>query len=152
MSDAPRGASSAPALDQQAAAGLAGADGAFAFGPSFFLGQLGRFVRDHCPSPDEHLPHVQLKLADGETLDLCHVLGVSAKWVVLAVRDAGSHGHEMTTVIVPFGMVQGVRIRARRSEGDAVGFATTHQPTVISAETLVDAVFGLNPRERTAGR
>jgi len=36
---------------QEAAAACARADRACTFGPSFFLGHLGRFVRDHCPSP-----------------------------------------------------------------------------------------------------
>ena len=141
-----------PALtaEQQAAAALARADAGCAFGPAFFLGQLGRFVRDQCPAPEEHLPHVQLRLADGETLDLCHVVGVSSKWVVLAVREPGAHGHEMTTALVPFEMVQSVRIRAHHEAGVRVGFAQAQRPTVISAERLVDAAFRHPPDERTA--
>lgn len=142
MTDSERDVPLATTAEHEAMLLVAKADAACPFGPVFFLRQLGRFVRDHCPSTEEHLPHVQLELADGETLDLCHVVGVSPKWVVLAVRDPGAHGHEMATVLVPFGMVQGVRIRAHHQMGATVGFAQPHQPAVISAETLVDAAFG----------
>ena len=37
---------------------LVAADLEFPFGPSFFLGHLGRFVRDQCPAPTEDLPIV----------------------------------------------------------------------------------------------
>lgn len=49
----------------EAATAFARADLACTFGPSFFLGHLGRFVRDHCPDPKENLPVVQVHLADG---------------------------------------------------------------------------------------
>jgi hypothetical protein len=124
-----------------AAAALARADGACPFGPSFFLGYLGRFVRDHCPAPEEHLPMVQVRLADGEMLDLCHIVGVSPRWAVLAVRDATSHQDDMAIDLVPFEMIQSVRIRARHAAGSAVGFAQHHTPSVITAETLIGAAM-----------
>lgn len=125
-----------------AAAAFARADCTSTFGPSFFLGQLGRFVRDHCPSPEEHLPMVEIRLADGQTLDLCHIVGVSPRWVMLAVRDAAARQQqEMTIELVPFEMVHGVRIRARHAEGGTVGFAQHHPPTVIEAETLLKAAL-----------
>jgi hypothetical protein len=49
------------------ATAFVGADLACAFGPSFFLGHLGHFVRDRCPDPKENLPVVHAYLADGET-------------------------------------------------------------------------------------
>ena len=119
------------------------ADRACAFGPSFFLGQLGRFVRDHCPEPEEHLPMVQIRLADGQTLDLCHIIGVSARWVMLAVR-AARHQNDMAIEIVPFEMVRGVRIVPHHSEGAMAGFSQMRAPTIITAETLVERA--LSPR------
>jgi hypothetical protein len=123
------------------------ADRACTFGPSFFLGHLGRFVRDHCPDPEEHLPMVQIRLADGQTLDLCHIIGVSPRWVMLAVRDAASRQDDMTIDLVPFEMIQGVRIRTRHGGGASVGFAQSRAPTIIAAETLLRAA--MSPVART---
>jgi hypothetical protein len=113
------------------------ADQTCTFGPSFFLGHLGRFVRNHCPDPQEHLPLVQIRLADGQTFDLCHIVGVSPRWVMLAVRDAAAHPTDMAIEIVPFQMIQGVRIRTRHAEGASAGFSQQHSPSLISAEALV---------------
>lgn len=124
-----------------AAAALTRVDSTCPFGPSFFLSHLGRFVRDHCPAPEEHLPTVQIRLADGQTLDLCHIVGVSPRWVMLAVRDKASRQDDMAIDLVPFEMIRGVRIRARHAEGSTVGFAQHHAPSVIPAETLLGAMM-----------
>jgi len=131
----------------EAAAACARADRASTFGPSFFLGHLGRFVRDHCPVPEESLPMVQLRLADGQTLDLCHIIGVSPRWVMLAVRDAASRQEDMAIELVPFEMIHGVRIRTRHAAGTSVGFAQSRAPAIIAAETLLQAA--MSPVART---
>lgn len=132
--------SSHQSLDAARAAAFAAADRACAFGPSFFLSYLARFVRDRCPDSAEHLPTVQILLADGEALDLCHVVGVSEHWVLLAVRDGGSHATAMAIDIVPFQLIRRVCIRTRRAETGAVGFALSQTPEIIGAETLLSAV------------
>ncbi len=129
---------------EQAAPAVARADLTCPFGPSFFLGHLGRFVQDHCPDPKELLPAVQIRLADGTTLDLCHIIGVSPQWVMFAVRDTESHHEEMAIELVPFELIRGVSIRTRRAEGKMLGFKQAHTPEVIRAETLLQAVM---PRE-----
>lgn len=125
----------------EAAAAFTKADRESMFGPSFFLVQLGRFVRDHCPSPEEHLPMVEIRLADGQTLDLCHIVGVSPRWVMLAVRDAASRLPDMAIELVPFEMIRGVSIRARHVEGGTVGFSQQHAPAIVGAETLLAAAL-----------
>jgi hypothetical protein len=126
----------------EAATAFTRADLACTFGPSFFLGQLGRFVRDRCPDTKEYLPVVHLHLADGETLDVCHIIGVSPRWVMLAVRDAASHRDGMAIEIVPFEIVRRVCIRIRRAaEGASAGFAQTRSPEIVAAETLLQAAM-----------
>jgi hypothetical protein len=121
----------------EAATAFTRADLACAFGPSFFLVHLGRFVRDHCPDSTENLPAVELRLSGGETLVLCHVIGVSPHWVMLAVRDSRSHGAGMAIELVPYELICSVCIRTPEAGGVSIGFAQTQAPEIIAPETLL---------------
>ena len=121
---------------------FARADAACAFGPSFFMGHLGRFVRDRCPDATEHLPVVRMRLSDGETLDVCHIIGVSPHWVMLAVHD-GAHGRdEMAIAMVPYDAVVRVTVSTRHAEASSIGFAQVHAPEIIAPEALLKAAMG----------
>lgn len=120
------------------------ADLACTFGPSFFLGHLARFVRDHCPDREENLPLVQLRLADGETLDVCHIIGVSPRWVMLAVSDPPSHHDGMAIELVPYELIRRVCISTRRGEGASIGYAQMRSPEIVAAETLLRAATAVH--------
>ena len=120
---------------------LSEADRAFPFGPSFFLLHLARFVRDSCPDPAERLPAVQLHLADGDTLDVCHCIGVSPRWALLAVPDTTGHREGMAIECVPFQLIQRVSIHTRRPEGTSLGFSQHQAPSVMAAESLLQAAM-----------
>jgi len=124
-----------------AAEAFSRADLACSFGPSFFLGHLGGFVRDRCPDPKENLPTVVVRLADGEALDVCHIIAVSPRWVMLAVRDAANHRDGMAVELVPYEMIRHVRIVTRHAEGPSIGFSQTRPPEVIKPETLLRAAM-----------
>ena len=130
---------------EQAAAAFIRADLACAFGPSFFLGHLGRFVRDHCPDAGENLPVVQVRLADGETLDVCHIIGVSPRWVVLAIHDAANHRDGMAVELVPFEIIRRVRIATRRAENTSIGFSQLQPAEIIAPEALLRAAMSPHP-------
>ncbi len=108
------------------------------FGPRFFLGSLASFVRDRCPDPSERLPHVQIHLFDGETLDVCHVEALSAAYAALAVYERQEPG-AMRTEFVPFEMIARLTVRAVRKESH-IGFDVEHEPQLVEAETMPDAV------------
>jgi hypothetical protein len=101
------------------------------FGPGFFLGQLGAFARERCPDPGEALPVVEVHLATGEVLDLCHIIGLAPAFVALAVREgprSGTGDMPMRTELVPYGLVIRVTIRAARAAGGHVGFDVSCRP------------------------
>lgn len=129
------------AARQQAATAFIKADLACAFGPSFFLGHLGRFVRDRCPDATEDLPLVQVHLADGQILEVCHIIGVAPRWVMLAIRDTASHRDGMAVELVPYEIIHRVGIATRHGEGSSIGFAQANSPEVIAPETLVRAAM-----------
>jgi hypothetical protein len=125
----------------QAAAAFVKADLGSAFGPSFFIGHLGRFVRDRCPDPTENLPMVEVRVVDGETLNVCHIIGVSPRWVMLAVRDPTGHRDEMAVKLVPYETIQRIGISTRRADGSSIGFSQPHPPEIIAPETLLRAAM-----------
>ena len=104
----------------------------FAFGPSFFLDQLGSFVRDRCPDPSESLPLVEIHLLDGSRLDLCHVIAITPSWLALAVREEAPTGEpsRMRTELVPYALVGRVTVRGHPHSERRMGFDTAHEPTV----------------------
>jgi hypothetical protein len=98
-------------------------------------------VRDQCPDPKENVPTVLVHLADGETLDVCHIIGVSPQWVALAVRDAMNHRDGMAVELVPFEIIRRVCIASRRAEDASIGFAQTRWPEIIAPEALLRAAM-----------
>lgn len=105
------------------------------FGPHFFALQLSRFVRDHCPSAEESLPRVELHLADGQILDLCHIIGLTPEWVALAVF-AGRHSEEtpMRTELVPYALITRVTVSQGPSAEGSIGFDTDREPRILHAD------------------
>jgi hypothetical protein len=102
------------------------------FGPQFFALQLSRFVRDHCPTAEESLPQVELHLASGQILDLCHVIGVAPGWVALAVfTGRRREGAPMRTELVPYGLITRVTVSQGPSSECAIGFDTGREPRVL---------------------
>lgn len=116
--------------EEREIAAMRGVDQRCPFGPSFFLGQLRGFGRDRCPDPDEGLPVVKLYLADGDVLDVCHIIGASPRWIALAVNETERSSGErpMRTELVPYSLVSRVVIRTTRHEGPHVGFDLGHEP------------------------
>lgn len=137
-------------VDPPAAAAFMRADRTCAFGPSFFLGHLGRFVRDRCPDAAEQLPVVHVHLADGVTLDVCHIIGVSPHWAMLAVRDGTGHREEMAVELVPYEIIRRVGIASKRNEASSIGFFQARPPAVIEPETLLRAAMA--PDTNATGR
>ena len=128
------------------------------FGPGFFLDQLRAFARDRCPDPAESLPLVELHLATGDVLDLCHVMGLAPAFVALAVREGpgrGSHEARMRTELVPYALITRVTIRPVEAGGAHVGFDLHRAPDVLesvaSAEETLRAAAAVGP-EGAAGR
>jgi hypothetical protein len=94
------------------------------FGPAFFLQHLTAFVRERCPDPKESLPLLHLHLADGEILDVCHIIGLSRLWIAVAVIEGTGEGSKrrMRTELVPYVHIARVTIRSAASGDGTVGF------------------------------
>lgn len=103
-------------------------DAALVFGPSFFMRQLGAYIRDRCPEASEVLPFVHVRLTNGESLDVCHVIGLSTRWVALATYRESSSG--MATELVPYECITRITIEPGQAEGARIGFQQKTPPTL----------------------
>jgi hypothetical protein len=126
-----------PTAEQLGQAALFEASLHHSFGPAFFMTQLRGFAGEKCPDPALERPVVEIHLGDGETLDLCHIIGVTPNWVALAVRDGNEDGapRRMRTEFVPFAAIARVTLRGSRPESPHLGFEHSRVPRVLSAQT-----------------
>ena len=133
--------------EQLVRAALIEASKHYPFGPAFFMSQLRGFAGEKCPDPARGLPVVELHLADGEVLALCHVIGVAPAWVALAVNetDHTTSAPRMRTEFVPFEVITRVTLRLSRPESPHLGFEHSRVPRMLSvsgqAETTPEAAI-----------
>jgi hypothetical protein len=113
------------------------------FGPSFFLRQLRAFIRERCPDPAEGLPSVQLHLAEGECLEICHVIGIASRWLALAVIETERPvaSPTMRTEVVPYGLISRVSVRVARPGPGRVGFEVDRDPALLGGSSSPEAAF-----------
>lgn len=125
-----------PTPEQMAQMALAEASVRHAFGPAFFMTQLRGFAGEKCPDPALERPVVEIHLGDGETLDLCQIIGVTPAWVALAVRDGDEDEDppRLRTEFVPFEAIARVTLRASRPESPQLGFEHHRVPKVLSSQ------------------
>ncbi len=130
------GSESSPEQIEQAA--LVSASLEHPFGPGFFYSRLRSYALDHCPDPAAGLPVVEIHLADGDVLDLCHIIGVTPQWVAVAVRDEHGSAERMRTEFVPYGSIFRVTLRSARPEAPQLGFEHARVPGVFGAPARAD--------------
>ncbi|MBI2375630.1 MAG: hypothetical protein HYV07_16665 [Deltaproteobacteria bacterium] len=93
------------------------------FGPLFFIEKLGELVRDRSPKPEEGLPLVHLHLADGEVLDLSHVIAFGDRFAAFAVYEGSeSPTEKVRTELVPFEIITRISIRTQEAAEPQIGF------------------------------
>ena len=90
-------------------------------GPDFFRTQLADRVRARC-SDEADVPVVQLRLADGTTLDVCHIPTIERLWLAVeAFRDPETC-EDMDLVFIPYETVTRVTVSARPQRERPIGF------------------------------
>jgi hypothetical protein len=96
---------------------------------------------------------VELHLATGETLDLCHVAGLAPSFVALAVRERceADGPVRMRTELVPYGLIARVTVRPARADAPRLGFDVAHAPRILTEMlTPADALRAAAAEPRSA--
>jgi len=140
---------------------LKAADHRAYFGPLFFIQNLRGLVRERCPEPADGIPSVQIHLGDGDTLDVCHIIGIAPGWIALAVheREGAERAAELRTELVPYPLITRVSIQSTRHDGShPIGFNVGNEPALYgnvhatAAMTPEDALRALAGAPITAAR
>jgi len=103
------------------------------FGPAFFLTVLADRVQQQCKQQPDAIPVVELHLADGTTLDLCHVAGVGPQWIAALYYRDRETCEEMDTAFVPYGLITRLTISMWHRSQRKIGFDVEHSPTPIES-------------------
>jgi hypothetical protein len=98
------------------------------------------------PQPEERLPLVEVHLHNGEVLCVCHVVGLTPRWVALAVREAEETGGAMRTELVPFEVIGRVTIRPVQASRHVAGFSHAGVPPFFSGEIAPEATLAAAAR------
>jgi hypothetical protein len=128
------------------------------FDAAFFSNQLRALVRGRCPNPEETMPAVAIHLATGDVLDVCHVIGLAATWLALAVYDTVTEGvvRSMRTELVPYATIMRITISKGPTGGPRIGFDPDHPPVAIekaAADTSAEQLLRMvGPTGRAAFR
>lgn len=92
------------------------------FGPDFFDTQLSDCVRGRCGDDAENVAVVELRLADGTTLDVCRIPTIDRLWMAVEVfRDAEAR-EDTDLVFIPYETVTRVTISERLQRERPLGF------------------------------
>ncbi|HVV83381.1 MAG TPA: hypothetical protein VHE35_09890 [Kofleriaceae bacterium] len=143
-----------PAGAVELAAVVRAAGARHAFGPDFFLVHLAAFVRDRCPEEGEHLPRVDLVLADGQSIRICHVIALGPRWVAVAARDDDRRDDRMVmrTEILPYELIARVSIAAGADHGRGIGFDRNRQAVIVADAQTPEQAFLAAAGQRPAAR
>jgi len=95
------------------------------FGPEFFAAVLGDRVRTACDGHPEGVPVVELHLADGMTLDLCHIPALERQWLAAQVYRDKETCEEMDLMFVPYGLITRVTVSIWHRSQRPIGFRLT---------------------------
>ncbi|MBI4338252.1 MAG: hypothetical protein HY683_10545 [Chloroflexi bacterium] len=108
------------------------------FDAEFYRSVLPERVTKECHGRPDSVPVVNLYLANGRTLDLCHIVHLAESWfAVQSFRDAETCD-DMDLVFLPYELVTEVTVSLYHPAARRMGFdvrsesALQHTPTALS--------------------
>jgi hypothetical protein len=97
------------------------------FEPNFYQTVLPDRVRQECAQRPSHVPVVEFRLADGITLDVCHIVHLADKWLAVAYFRDSSACQDMDIAFLGYEMVLRVMLSLHDPRARRLGF-TLGQP------------------------
>lgn len=85
-------------------------------------------VRAVCDGHPDEVPVVELHLADGYTMDLCHIPVIEPHWMAAQVYRDKETCDEMDLMFVPYVLIARVTVSMWHRDRRPLGFLLDHQP------------------------
>ncbi len=92
------------------------------FDGQFYQAVLSEAVRQQCQMSPGHVPVVELHLADGSTLDLCHIVSLAPTWFAVAYFRNPAEGDEVEQALLPYPLVQWITLSVHPPHLRPIGF------------------------------
>ncbi|MDO8533080.1 MAG: hypothetical protein Q7T26_13110 [Dehalococcoidia bacterium] len=105
------------------------------FDVSFYQTVLPERVTSECRIRPEDVPVVLLHLANGMTMDLCHIVHLADTWLAVRYFRDTKTCEEMDVAYVPYELVTLVTLSLHRPEDRPVGFRLEGQNDGIGGTT-----------------
>jgi hypothetical protein len=101
------------------------------FDADFYQAAFPQLLQQECQRQSGMVPVVELRLADGTTLDICHVLRFDERWIAVSFFRDLETCEDMDIAILPFELVVRVTISFHDPKSRRIGFTVpqTVQPS-----------------------
>jgi hypothetical protein len=93
-----------------------------AFGPHFYLSVLPDRVISQCQGHPDNIPVVNLHLANGRTLDLCHIVHLADRWFAVQYFRDSESCEDMDVAFLPYDLVVLVTLSLHSADQRRIGF------------------------------
>ena len=92
------------------------------FDANFYQTMLFQRVTTECKERPNQTPVVRLHLADGTTLDICHIVHLNEKWMAVAYFRDTTICQDMDIAFVGYEMVTRVTLSLHHPNDRRIGF------------------------------
>jgi hypothetical protein len=104
------------------------------FDAAFFQTVFPERLQVQCQAQPERVPVVELHLADGTKLDVCHFAFLAESWLAVAYYRDGRSDPELDTAFLPYGLIARVTVSLHPIESRKLGFRAQEPKALIPGE------------------
>lgn len=92
------------------------------FDSDFYTEVLPQLVKTECAIGNSDVPVVELRLADGTMLDVCHILYLGPGWLAAACYPFGGPSSPLVTEFIRYDFVTRVTVSVQDTQKRQLGF------------------------------
>jgi len=103
------------------------------FDVGFYTSVFPDLVQKECRRQADKVPVVEFHLGDGTTLDICHILQLSDRWMTVAFFRDLNTCEDMDIGFLPFELVVRITVSFHNAKSRRLGFTLT-EPSAPAAQ------------------